>query len=250
METLLIVDDDVVFSRVLHRAMSARNYEVRISNSLADASDAVSKLQPHFVLLDLNINGENGVSLIPQIKAANEKCKIVVLTSYGTIRSAVWAARNGASDYVTKPADADQLDHVLRRCDNVKTPLPAVLHSPEYARETHIVEFFEKNDRRVATTARMLGLHRRTLQRILERLGMGGNGPEFARRATSIGRAKRIMRLWTTVLAKQKMPARLGTRPGLRQHWVDASWHPLQRKPRHPARNAGQAMVEEFEEQH
>ena len=143
------------------------------------------------------------------------------------MRSAAWAARHGASDYVTKPADADELDHALRRCANPRTPLPETLPSPEDAKEAHIVEFFEKNDRRVATTARELGLHRRSLQRILVRLGLDGNGSDFARRATPIGRAKRMMRLWSTVLTQRKVPARLGTRPGLRQPWIATQWSQL-----------------------
>ncbi|MGI9523758.1 MAG: response regulator transcription factor [Hyphomicrobiaceae bacterium] len=216
MPGLLIVDDDVPFARVLQRAMVARHYGVRISHDLSDAAEVVCEFKPDFVLLDLNLNGENGVSLIPHIRSVHEDCTVVVLTSFGSLRSAVWAARHGASDYVTKPADADELDHVLKRCVNVTTPLPDVLPTPEDAKEAHIIEFFEKNDRRVSTTARMLGLHRRTLQRILERLGLHGNGTEYARRATPIGRAKRVMRLWTNVLINRKIPARLGTRAGLR----------------------------------
>ncbi|MEM9360199.1 MAG: response regulator [Pseudomonadota bacterium] len=222
MPRLLIVDDDVTFARVLARAMTARRYEVEVSHTISETVDLIAKFNPDFVLLDLNLNGENGVSLIPQIRSMAENCKIVVLTSYGTVQSAAWAARNGASDYVTKPADADELDHALKRCANPRTPLPDVLSSPEDAKEAHIVEFFEKNDRRVATTARILGLHRRSLQRILVRLGLDGNGSDFARRATPMGRAKRMMRLWSTVVTRRKVPARLGTRPGLRQPWIAA----------------------------
>ena len=236
MHKLLIVDDDIPFTRVLSRAMMSREYEVRTGHTLADAAATARDFIPEFVLLDLNIGGENGASLIPQLKAVSDDCKIVVLTSYGSVRSAVWAARNGASYFVTKPADADEIDHVLKRCAHIRTPLPDVLPSPEDAMEAHIVEFFEKNDRRVATTARMLGLHRRTLQRILVRLGLDGNGSEFARRATSIGRAKRMMRFWSHVLATRKAPARLGTRAALRQQWVSAYWRPLQPKHRHASR--------------
>ena len=227
MHKLLIVDDDVPFARVLARAMAKRGYDVKVARTMTDAFDVVNEFHPDFVLLDLNLNGENGVSLIPRIREAHETCRIVVLTSYGTVRSAAWAARHGASDYVTKPADADELDHALRRCANPRTPLPETLPSPEDAKEAHIVEFFEKNDRRVATTARELGLHRRSLQRILVRLGLDGNGSDFARRATPIGRAKRMMRLWSTVLTQRKVPARLGTRPGLRQPWIATQWSQL-----------------------
>ena len=227
MPRLLIVDDDVTFARVLERAMAARGYEVEVSHTINETVETIASFSPDFVLLDLNLNGENGVSLIPQIRSMAESCKIVVLTSYGTVQSAAWAARHGASDYVTKPADADELDHALKRCANPRTPLPDVLSSPEDAKEAHIVEFFERNDRRVATTARILGLHRRSLQRILVRLGLDGNGSDFARRATAIGRAKRMMRLWATVGTRRKVPARLGTRPGLRQPWIATRWQYL-----------------------
>lgn len=217
MPKLLIIDDDAPFSRVLQRAMSARSYDVRLAHSLSDTPEIATTFMPDFVLLDVNLSGQNGITLIPQIKTANPACHVVVFTSYGTVRSAAWAARQGASDYITKPADADELDHILKRCINRRTPLPENLATPEDAKEAHIVDFFERNDRRVSTTARMLGLHRRSLHRILERLGLQGNGAEFATRATTVGRAKRIMRLWTTVLAKKSAPARLGTRAGLRR---------------------------------
>ena len=182
MRRLLIVDDDVPFARVVGRAMSARGYEVSVCHALSDAVATAQSFAPEFVLLDLNINGENGVSIIPRLKEINNRCVIVVLTSYGSIRSAVSAARHGASDYVTKPADADEIDHALKRCANIRAPLPDHLPSPEDVREAHIVEFFEKNDRRVSTTARMLGLHRRTLQRTLERLGLNGKDANVPRR--------------------------------------------------------------------
>ena len=220
MSKLLIVDDDMPFARVLARAMSARGYDVSTRHTVADTETEAQVFQPDFVLLDLNLNGENGAELIPKLKAASPDCTIVVLSSYGDIRSAVWAARQGAADFVSKPADADELDHLLKRAANLRTTLPEVLSSPEEAREAHIVEFFEKNDRRVALTARLLGMHRRTLQRILARLGLDGNGGQFAINATPVGRAKRIMRLWSVVLAKRRMPKRLGSQPGLRQSWV------------------------------
>ena len=220
MQKLLIINDDIAFCRVLQRVMSSRHYDVRICHTCNDAAQIAGTFSPDFVLLDLSINGENGMSLIPELKDIKQDCIVVIFTSYGTIQSAVWAVRNGASDYVTKPADADELDHLLKRCANIKTTLPEILSSPEEVKEAHILEFFEKNDRRIATTARMLGLHRRTLQRILARLGLDGNGPEFAKRATPIGRAKRIMRLWSMVMAKRKMPPQLGTRPGQRQVWT------------------------------
>jgi len=212
MAKLLIINDDIPFSRVLQRAMSARFYNVRICHTLTNAWNIAQEFRPELILLDINMNGENATSLIPQLKSADKVCSIVVLTSYGTIGSAVWAIRSGASEYITKPVDADELDHLLKRCTNIKTNLPQVLPSPEEIKEAHIVEFFEKNDRRVATTARMLGLHRRTLQRILTRLELDGNGREFAKRATPIGRAKRIMRLWSALLSKRPGPTRLGTR--------------------------------------
>jgi len=220
MPRLLIINNDAAFTRILDRAMSTRDYIVHVCGSLDDVAETVVDFNPDFILLDLYMNGDSVMPLIPQLKATHENCVIIVLTSYGTIRSAVWAVRNGASDYVTKPVDADELDHLMKRCVNIKTPLPQILPSPEEIKEAHIVEFFEKNDRRVATTARMLGLHRRTLQRILARLSLDGNGAEFARRATPVGRAKRVMRLWSRLLTRRKAPAKLGTRPGLRQPWT------------------------------
>lgn len=217
MKRLLIIDDDVPFSRVLQRAMEARGYDVCLCYTSENAIEVTNTFLPDFVLLDVNLNGSSGIALIPHIKQVRESCSVVVFTSYGTVRSAASAARQGASDYIIKPADADELDHTLRRCINRREPLPEILSTPEDAKEAHIVGFFEKNDRKVATTARMLGLHRRTLHRILERLGLQGNGTEFASRATRIGRAKRTMRLWRNILAKKKVPTRLGTRAGLRE---------------------------------
>jgi len=228
MPRLLIINDDAAFTRILDRAMSTRDYIVRVCQDLDDVVEEFEDFRPDFVLSDLYISGDNAMPFIPRLKAIDESCVIIVLTSYGTIRSAVWAVRNGASDYISKPVDADELDHLIKRCVNIKTPLPDILPSPEEIKEAHIVEFFEKNDRRVATTARMLGLHRRTLQRILTRLSLAGNGAEFARRATPIGRAKRVMRLWSQMMTKRKAPAKIGTQPGLRSPWTTAIGNSIQ----------------------
>ena len=147
MKRLLIIDDDVPFSRVLQRAMAARGYDVCLCHTSEHAIEMTSAFLPDFVLLDVNLNGSSGIALIPHIKDVSESCSVVVFTSYGTVRSAAWAARQGASDYITKPADADELDHTLKRCINSSEPLPEVLSTPEDAKEAHIVDFFEKNDR-------------------------------------------------------------------------------------------------------
>ena len=209
MHKLVLVDDDVTFTRVLARAMTARGYRVSVCNSVAAARVRAADADADFVLLDLNIGGENGTVLIDAFTSANPDTRIVIFTAYGSLKSAVWAARHGAADYVAKPADADELDFVLKRTSNIQTRMPEFATPPEEAKEAHILEFFEKNDRRVATTARELGLHRRTLQRILRRLGIHRNG-NFKSKATSVGRAKRMMRLWSLALMSHKKPARLG----------------------------------------
>ena len=152
---------------------------------------------PQLVVLDLNLNGENGVNFIPHAHAANPDVKVVVLTAYGCPRSAAWAIRNGAADYIAKPVDADEIDHALQRAFRGSVPVPPSLLPPDEARNIHIVDFYEKNDCNVSQTARHLGMHRRTLQRMLERMHITAT----RRHSSRFGRAKRLVRLWSRLLS-------------------------------------------------
>ena len=206
---LVVVDDDVIFTRVLKRAMPARGYDVRVCHTISAGREVAAGGWADVALLDLNIHGENGTILTGEFLATNSSAKIVILSAYGCPKSAVWAARQGAVDFISKPIDADGIDFVLKRALNIPTPMPDQPLLPQEVREVHIIEFFEKNNRRVAPTARALGIHRRTLQRIIQRLGFDRTG-EVGSKATALRRAKRMMRLWSFALFLNHKRVRFG----------------------------------------
>ena len=206
---LALIDDDPIFTRVLSRAMADRDYDVVVCNSIDEGREMAARSWADAVLLDLNIEGNNGSVLIDDFRVANATTKIVILTAYGCVKSAVWAAKCGAADFVTKPIDAEEIDFVLKRALGLPAQMPELSTPPQEVREAHIIEFFEKNDRSVSPTARELAIHRRSLQRILHRLGFNRTN-EPARKVTAFRRARRMMRLWSSTLSPHRKTARLG----------------------------------------
>ena len=168
--SLLIVDDDTSFRNRIVRAMEKRGYAVMSAPSLVEATALVRQAPPAFAVLDLRVEDGNGLDLVPQIREARPEARIVMLTGYGNIATAVAAVKAGAVDYIAKPADADQVDAALRsNGDQVLPPPPDNPMSADRVRWEHIQRVFEQCDRNVSETARRLRMHRRTLQRILNK---------------------------------------------------------------------------------
>ncbi len=165
--TLLIVDDDGPFLRRLARAMETRGFAVDTAESVAEGIAKCKARPPKYAVCDLRLGDGNGLDVIKAIRESREDTKIVVLTGYGNIATAVTAVKLGALDYLAKPADADDILHALTQQPGEKADLPENPMSADRVRWEHIQRVYEMCERNVSETARRLNMHRRTLQRIL-----------------------------------------------------------------------------------
>lgn len=165
--SLLLVDDDEPFLKRLARAMERRGFEVRTAGSVAEGKALALARPPAFAVVDLRLEDGNGLDVVEALRERRPDARIVVLTGYGAIATAVAAVKIGATDYLAKPADAnDVTDALLSRADTLPPP-PENPMSADRVRWEHIQRVYEQCDRNVSETARRLNMHRRTLQRIL-----------------------------------------------------------------------------------
>lgn len=170
--SLLLVDDDDVFLKRLVRAMERRGFEVQSANSVVEGKALAVAQRPAFAVIDLRLGDGNGLDVVEALRASREDARIVVLTGYGAIATAVAAVKIGATDYLSKPADAEEIVNALfaREGDTLPAP-PENPMSADRVRWEHIQRVYEQCDRNVSETARRLSMHRRTLQRILAKRG-------------------------------------------------------------------------------
>jgi two-component system response regulator RegA len=166
---LLLVDDDAVFAAVLSRALAARGFNVASANDGARALAIAREQAPAYAVLDLKLGAENGLALIPELLAARPGLRILLLTGYASIATAVEAIKRGAHDYLAKPVDADQVVQALLGDGNREVGHAPPEHAPPLKRLEweHIQRVMAESDGNVSEAARRLGLHRRTLQRKL-----------------------------------------------------------------------------------
>ena len=167
--TLLIVDDDAPLRRRLAQAMEARGFVVTTADSVATGVAAASVTPPAFAVVDLRLGDGSGIDVVAALQHARPDARIVVLTGYGNIATAVAAVKAGAIDYLPKPADADQIEAALMSRSQTLPPPPENPMSADRVRWEHIQRVYEQCDRNVSETARRLNMHRRTLQRILSK---------------------------------------------------------------------------------
>ncbi len=165
--SLLIVDDDGPFLRRLGRALESRGFTVALAESVADGQAAIRTAPPKYAVIDLRLADGNGLELIEAMRSQRQDTRIVMLTGYGNIATAVNAVKLGAVDYLAKPADADDVFAALTRKPGEKVQPPENPMSADRVRWEHIQRVYEMCDRNVSETARRLNMHRRTLQRIL-----------------------------------------------------------------------------------
>jgi two-component system, response regulator RegA len=167
--TLLIVDDDAPLCQRLARAMERRGFVVATADSVAGGITAVTNQPPAFAVVDMRLGDGRGFEVVSALRNARPGARIVMLTGYGNIATAVAAVKAGAIDYLPKPADADAVERaLLAQEDGVPEP-PEDPMSADRVRWEHIQRVFEMCDRNVSETARRLKMHRRTLQRILSK---------------------------------------------------------------------------------
>ena len=166
-KTLLLVDDDKAFLTRLERAMEKRGFEVRSADTVAGGLSAVESRPPAYAVVDLRLEDGNGLDVVDALHKKRPDARAVVLTGYGNIATAVTAVKLGAVDYLSKPADADDVIKALLALGGDQPPPPENPMSADRVRWEHIQRVYELCDRNVSETARRLNMHRRTLQRIL-----------------------------------------------------------------------------------
>lgn len=165
---LLIIDDDEVYCSVLADAFKTRGYDVAIACTEEQAIDAIEQFEPELAVVDLRLDQSSGLHLIKQLKAKDENTKIVMLTGYASIATAVEAVKLGATQYLTKPANADEILAALAQQRADSTVLPA--EQPLSVRRLeweHMQKILMECDGNISEAARRLNMHRRTLQRKL-----------------------------------------------------------------------------------
>ncbi|MDY7219789.1 response regulator transcription factor [Denitrificimonas sp. JX-1] len=167
---LLLVDDDETFTRVMARAMTRRGLRVTVAGS-ADEGLALAKADlPDFAVLDLKMEGDSGLVLLPKLLELDAEMKVLILTGYSSITTAVEAIKRGAANYLCKPADADDvLVALLSDQADLAALVPDNPMSVDRVQWEHIQRVLAEHDGNISATARALGMHRRTLQRKLQK---------------------------------------------------------------------------------
>ena len=168
-KSLLIVDDDNPFRERLARAMEKKGFQVSQAEGVKKGLESVKQKKPAFAVVDLRLGDGNGLEVVKEIQSSNSKSRVVMLTGYGNIPTAVAAIKQGAIDYLAKPADADDVERALLADPNSKAAPPENPMSADRVKWEHIHRVFELCNRNVSETARRLKMHRRTLQRILSK---------------------------------------------------------------------------------
>lgn len=165
---LLVVDDDPVFGGVLARALAKRGFTVEIAAGVADARQKLAAWTPDYAVVDLKMPDGSGLFLVEELKRRNPAARIVVLTGFASVATAVEAIKLGAVHYLPKPADADEVVAAFDRgFGDAAMPLSAKPLSVDRLEWEHIQKVLAENAGNVSATARALNMHRRTLQRKL-----------------------------------------------------------------------------------
>ena len=165
--TLLLVDDDAPFLMRLAKAMERRGFVPRTAETVAAGRAVAETDPPAYAVVDLRLEDGNGLDVVELLRDRRPDCRIVVLTGYGAIATSVAAVKIGATDYLSKPADANDITNaLLARGDSLPQPSENPM-SADRVRWEHIQRVYELCERNVSETARRLNMHRRTLQRIL-----------------------------------------------------------------------------------
>tara|TARA_E500000331_G_C17020603_1_gene610594 strand:- start:154 stop:717 length:564 start_codon:yes stop_codon:yes gene_type:complete len=168
-KSLLLVDDDNPFRERLARAMEKKGFIVTQAEGVKKGIESVKIKKPAFAVVDLRLNDGNGLEVVKEIQSSNFESRIIMLTGYGNIPTAVAAIKEGAIDYLAKPADADDVEKALLANPESKASPPENPMSADRVKWEHIHRVFELCNRNVSETARRLKMHRRTLQRILSK---------------------------------------------------------------------------------
>ena len=168
-KSLLIVDDDDPLRGRLSRAMEKKGFSVKEAKSVAESLELVKKSPTNFAVIDLRLEDGSGLDVVKELLKAKKDSRIVMLTGYGNLPTAVAAVKAGAIDYIAKPVDADDVEAALLASPESKAKPPENPMSADRVKWEHIHRVFELCNRNVSETARRLKMYRRTLQRILSK---------------------------------------------------------------------------------
>ena len=166
-KSLLLMDDDAPFRNRLARALEARGFEVVMAEGVHQALDLIAKTPPAFAVMDMRLEDGNGLKAVEALHHARPEARAIMLTGYGNIATAVAAVKSGAIDYLSKPADADDVTKALLVLEDKAPTPPENPMSADRVRWEHIQRVHALCGQNVSETARRLNMHRRTLQRIL-----------------------------------------------------------------------------------
>ena len=164
---LLLVDDDAPFRQRLSMLLVRKGFAVTSVGSLQEARVEAARLKPAHAVVDMRLEDGNGLDLVAELRAMSPDVRVVMLTGYGNLATAVAAVKAGAIDYLAKPADPEDIVRALSADGSSRPEAPPEPMSADRVRWEHIQRVYELCDRNVSETARRLKMHRRTLQRIL-----------------------------------------------------------------------------------
>lgn len=167
--SVLIADDDRTAGQRLANAFLDRGFEVEVCEDVDQAVALVNGRHLDVVITELRIANQSGLAIVAATRALHSDTKTLVLTAYGSIQTAVVAVKLGATEFLNKPADIDEILEVLGLSKDKTTRSATILPQPDAVRWEHIVSVFEGTGKNVSKSARMLNMHRRTLQRMLTR---------------------------------------------------------------------------------
>ncbi len=205
--TLLLVDDDPAFLKTLARSMSRLGYLVWPERTVAGGLQAVNTLKPDFAVVDLHLDRHSGLDLVARISEVSPQTCTLVLSGYATVRDAAAAVRAGAADCMAKPVDAQELHTALVSARSGRTELPQRFMHPDEARMQHILDRWMKSGWNTTRAADELGLHRRSLQRMLQRAGFNRKDDRPSLFHGTSGMARRfpgLAQYWSEALASKR----------------------------------------------
>ncbi len=167
---LLLVDDDTTFCMVLQQALEKRQFDVFVAHDLESGIKIAEEVEPEYAVIDLRIGHESGLSLVKRLVELDDNTRILILTGYASIATAVEAIKLGAIHYLTKPADADEIVAALHKDEgDANVGIKEKPLSVKRLEWEHLQKVLIKHEGNISAAARALGMHRRTLQRKLEK---------------------------------------------------------------------------------
>lgn len=197
-DLILIVDNDAVFRRTLARALQRRGHTVVTTGTVSETRHAIAKHRPTHAIVDIRFADGTVIELLGLLRSTRPMIRSIVLTGCGSVASAVACAKHGAADYLAKPSDADSIEAAV--LGGALLAADRIYARPDEIEFRYLLTIFEQHHRNMSETARAIGMHRRTLQRILRRRGIAPSSKAALDQPSDRQRTLRLYRLWTNLL--------------------------------------------------